>query len=130
MFGFAYTQEGVFQNEYHLFPIEFFTNFIKLLDKYHILKEVENYYKENLTHINQKENCNDNSQHFKEFIKCFGKENGGYKFDESYDINSTTISDNKNNSESPERSNIENNSRKIDENDNKKILRRLLNYLN
>ena len=120
LFGFAFIQEGVFQNEYRFFPLKFFTNFIELLDKYHILKEVQNYYIENLTYIDHKVNNNDNSQHFGEFIKCFEKENVSYKFNESHDINSTTISDNKNNNDSNESSNIENHNGKIDGSENKK----------
>ena len=56
IFGYEYIFNGLFENEFLVFSIEYYKNYAELLNKYNISKEVQNYYADTLDLFTDKKN--------------------------------------------------------------------------
>ena len=77
LFGYKYIFEGVYENEYFEFGSKYYENFDKLLNKYNVLKEVQNHYETTLDMLIKLNNNEISANFFDNFTRCFQKENSG-----------------------------------------------------
>jgi hypothetical protein len=60
IFGYEYIFKGLFENEFLVFSIEYYKNYVELLNKYNISKEVQNYYADTLDLFTDKKKMKQN----------------------------------------------------------------------
>ena len=97
LFGYSYIFDGVFENEFLLFSIQYYKNFAELLNKYNISKDVQKFYEIKLGLLTNGNNIEINAYFFNDFLRNFQEESLDYKKLEKQNINLIKINEYQNN---------------------------------